>query len=152
MCGSARLNGVDLHIHVHEPPQCAVGTNGKVEKNYEKVSKLFSEGDGGAKDTSRSGSCKISKRSKIEKCVDCLCAHGSHSEKCDTWAKARERNRTLTLQIPTMQILMSQILCVGKIGSRRAAACGTIIPAASKLARMTEAAERHASSDAQLSE
>ena len=35
-------------------------------ESYENASKIFSEGDGGAKDTSRSGSCKISKRSKIE--------------------------------------------------------------------------------------
>ena len=87
-------------------------------------SKFFTEGDGEAKDTSRSGKCKISKRSKIEKCVDCFSAHGTHSEKkCDTWAKAREGNRTLTLSIPTMLILTFRILCVDKIGSRAAAAC-----------------------------
>ena len=81
MCGSARLNGVDLHIHVHEPPCMCSRNERKSRKSYEKVSKFLSEGDGGAKDISKSGSCKISKRSKIEKCVDCLCAHGSHSEK-----------------------------------------------------------------------
>ena len=81
-------------------------------------SKFFTEGDGGAKDTSRSGRCKISKRSKVEKCVDCFSAHGTHSEKkCDTWAKARGGNRTLTLSIPTMLILTFRILCVDKIGS-----------------------------------
>ena len=40
-------------------------------------------------------------------------------KKCDTWAKDTESDRTLTLQIPTMQILISQILCVGKIGAAR---------------------------------
>ena len=72
----------------------------------------------GPNDTSKSGRCKISKRSKIEKCVDCFSAHGTHSEKkCDTWAKAMEGNRTLTLSIPTMLILTFRILCVDKIGS-----------------------------------
>ena len=61
---------------------------------------------------------KMSKSSKSEKGVDCLKAHGSGSEKYDTWAKDTAKDRTLTLQIPTMQILSSQILCVGKIGSR----------------------------------
>ena len=71
---------------------------------------------------------KFLKSSKVENCVDCLWAHGSRSgKKCDTWAKAREANRTLTLSIPTMLILMSQILCVGKIESRAASACIIII-------------------------
>ena len=61
---------------------------------------------------------------KSAKLVDCLWAHGSHSEKkCDTWAKDREKVLTLTLSIPTMLILTSRILCVDKIGSRAAAAC-----------------------------
>ena len=55
---------------------------------------------------------------KTAKRVDCFSAHGSRSEKkCDTWAKAREGNRTLTLSIPTMLILTFRILCVDKIGS-----------------------------------
>ena len=41
-------------------------------------------------------------------------------KKCDTWAKARGRQITLTMQIHTMQILISQILCVGKMRSRPA--------------------------------
>ena len=41
-------------------------------------------------------------------------------KQCDTWAKARGRQITLTMQIHTMQILISQILCVGKIRSRPA--------------------------------
>ena len=43
-------------------------------------------------------------------------------KKCDTWAKAREGNRTLTLSIPTMLILTFRILCVDKIESLAAAA------------------------------
>ena len=61
---------------------------------------------------------------KTAKCVDCFSANGSRSEKkCDTWAKARLCNRTLTLSNPTMLILIFRILCVDKIGSRAAAAC-----------------------------
>ena len=75
----------------------------------------------GAKDQSRAGNSKISKSSKSGKCVNCLKAHDSGSaKKCDTWAKARRRPIALAMQIHTMLILISQILCVGKIGSRPA--------------------------------
>ena len=58
---------------------------------------------------------------------------GRLGKKCDTWAKDTESDRTLTLQIPTMLILISQILCVGKIGSRRAAACETSTTTTTKI-------------------
>ena len=58
-------------------------------KHAENMSKFVKEGDGGAKGTSRSGKCKISKRSKIEKCVDCFSAHGTHSE---IWAGGPQTN------------------------------------------------------------
>ena len=41
-------------------------------------------------------------------------------KKCDTWAKARRRPIALAMQIHTMLILISEILCVGKIRSRPA--------------------------------
>jgi hypothetical protein len=63
---------------------------------------------------------------KLKKCVDCFSAHGCRSgKKCDTWAKARLGNRTLTLSIPTLLILNFRILCVDKIGSGASAACIT---------------------------
>ena len=95
-------------------------------ESYENASNIFSEGDGGARDTSRSSSCKMSKRSKMEKCVDCFSAHGSHSGKSATRGPKQEKEiALLTLSIPTMLILTFRILCVDKIGSRAAAACAT---------------------------
>ena len=58
---------------------------------------------------------------KNEKCAHRRCTDWSMCKKmCDTWAKDREGMITFTLSIPTMLILISQILCVGKIGSRSA--------------------------------
>ena len=64
---------------------------------------------------------KFQKVQKVKKAsIACRPTAPVRQKKCDTWAKARGRQITLTMQIHTMQILISQILCVGKIRSRPA--------------------------------
>ena len=63
---------------------------------------------------------EIFKIFKNEKCAHRRCTDWSMCEKkCDTWAKDREVQLTLTLSIPTMLILMSNFLCVVRIASWR---------------------------------
>ena len=58
---------------------------------------------------------------KNEKCAHRRCTDWSMCEKkCDTWAKALPYSLNFALSIATMLILISYILCVGKIGSRSA--------------------------------
>ena len=76
---------------------------------------------GEAKTEAELATVKFQKVQKVKKASIACRPTAPVRKKCDTWAKARGRQITLTMQIHTMLILISQILCVGKMRSRPAA-------------------------------